>query len=377
MEIIRRATALLLPLVASGAAFAQCSDYTTVHYAGHHLARQGSNSIDALAQTWTGGDYWYYWNASVSSTENKNGSLLHSSSNSVGYGYTASLEWTDSPSSTGAGTYTMSNTHVAQSACSDYTSFNTSDLLYVNLPTISGISAAWFLGSGVSDATNGYYNQAALTGDSNCGAGDTCSSTPYWSVTSGSSNATLSCSVCTSQTLTALAGSSSVGDIGMTISIGGFTSSPFTFTVGTPRSVVASVNGTAISDFAMSDGFSTHIYYSNKDQFGNTLPSIALNEQFGTVTNDQTNNWANPTAGGIGSYGSNEWYDWLYFYSCSGATPLCTNPQTPLSSNAVKHDAQSWRVGSSTVGTGVLVQTDNLQYYVDHGRHTSIVSPVP
>jgi hypothetical protein len=356
---------------------AQCSDYSTLHVAAHSLTREASNSIEEIAQTYTTGNYWYTWNASISSTVTRSGSLLHSSSNSVGYGYVAQLEWHDAPSTTGSGTYYMSNLHGAQSSCGGSTSYSTSDTLYVNKPYISGGNSAWFLGSGVSDSANGYYNQASLTANSNCNAGDTCAATPYWTVTAGSSKVSLSCSSCSAQTLTAIAGSVTGSDISLTISIAGFTSEPFYFSVGTPKTVVSSINGTPISDAAFNDGFKSTIYYSTRDNFNNVMPSIALNEQFGSTTNDQPNNWANPSAGGISSYGSYEWFDTLSFYSCASVTPVCTNPQSPLSSSAVKHYSQTWRVGSSTVGTGVIVQTDNLQYYVDHGRHTNIVTPVP
>jgi hypothetical protein len=184
---------------ASGRALAQCSDSTTLHAAVHHLTRESSNSVDSLAGTQTIGDYWEKWDSYVSSTEKVGSTSLHSSSQQVGDAQIASLEWHDAPSSVGVGTFSTQNTHRARSQCGDSTSYNSGDTLIVNKPTITGTSGAWYLGGG-SDPNNGYYNSAAVQGNSNCNSGDTCTATPYWSVIAGATKVSLSCSVCVNST---------------------------------------------------------------------------------------------------------------------------------------------------------------------------------
>ncbi len=371
-------------LASSRGALGQCSDSTTVHYAIHHLTREASNSVDSLAGTQTVGDYWEYWASYVQSNEAVNSTPINSSSQQVGDGQVASLEWHNAPSSSGTGLYTTSNTHVATSECGDYTSYGSSDSLPVQPPTITGASGAWFLGGG-SDPNNGYYNQAALTANSNCGPSDTCNDTPVWTVTQTGSKVSLNCSVCYDQTITAEAPSNAQGDVTFTISIGGLTSSPFAFTVNSPGSLDSA--GPPY-DIPYEDGWFTALYYNTLDEFGNRMPSVALNEEFSTPANcpggavsyfcpDQSNNWQKPSAYGLAGYNQQGyWYDQIYVYGWSGWAPAYSGPQKPLSSSTVDHSVQTWRVGSATVGQGVEVQYDTFQRYVDHGRHNGVVSPV-
>lgn|GEM_PF-3496699 len=96
---------------------------------------------------------------------------------------------------------------------------------------------------------------------------------------------------------------------------------------------------------------------------------------------NQTNTWNKPTPYGLGSYNdSGYWYDQIYYFCSNGGTtcvsPDLSTPQNPLSGSMIDYSTQTWRVGSATVGSGVEVQYDMFQCYVDHGRHNNIVSPV-
>ena len=54
-------------------------------------------------------------------------------------------------------------------------------------------------------------------------------------------------------------------------------------------------------------------------------------------------------------------------------TPSCQGTST----TTVEHWGQEWWIGSLTTGSGVRVQTDTLQKYLDHALHLNIVSPAP
>jgi hypothetical protein len=384
-----RLIAPCFPIILLGAASlpAQvCSDSTTVLHTSENVVRSASNQVWSFAQSWVTGDYATTWTASVSATTTFNGSQTHSGGASQSGGNIATVQWYDAPSTYGSGTYAEADTHTFSNTCGGSGGpYNYSPSLSVAQPSITGVSGVWYLGGG-SDSTNGYYNQAALTGNPNCNSGDTCSNTPAWSVTANASKVTLTCSVCTNQTVTGSVPSDAVGDIQISMNIGGFAAPAFSFTVDTPASLDSAM---APYDTDYYDGFYSAIYYNTLDEFGNLMSSISLNEQFSSpgcsspVSNfcpDQTNNWNKPTAYGLSGYAGSYRFDQIYLYSCSsgtGTTPPCTGPQSPsLSTSTVDHSTQTWSVGSSSVGSGVQVQYDTFQRYVDHGRHNSVVSPV-
>jgi hypothetical protein len=62
-----------------------------------------------------------------------------------------------------------------------------------------------------------------------------------------------------------------------------------------------------------------------------------------------------------------------------GDTPTATPTPTcdPNSVDKVMHWGQTWRVGSTTVGTGQRVQTDVIQKDVGRAEHLNIVTPAP
>lgn len=376
---------IALPLVRQ-IAQAQCSDATTqaVYYSG--VIRNGGNDVWTYAGAEVTGNYYLTWTTAVTLTERLNGSIFQSRQNvyaTAGFGGNSTmLSYHDALSSSGPGDFTLSVFHEWGSSCGNYISTTSNKSLTVQRPTINayGIYGVWWLGGG-SDGSNGYYNTAVLGANKNCNPGDTCNETPAWSLTQLTpQKLMLNSSTGTSTTVTSLSASSAPGDITIKFNIGGFESEPLYFTVNAPYTLEArtSLN----SHVADSDGYDSKIYYSIREKMYSTrMPSIALNESFGTWENDDTtNNWAKGTAGGLASFAPNDyWYDNIAISGCSLCSPGLQNPQTPLGSTTIDHVAQTWRVGNATVGSGVKVQTDRLQRFRDHGDHPSfyIVTPVP
>ena len=129
------------------------------------------------------------------------------------------------------------------------------------------------------------------------------------------------------------------------------------------------------------DGFLSLIGYEVDDQFGvNTFSqgqsNAGVNEYLGAKTDYQTNNWSVPTAGGSTTPGG-VFVDNLCF---TGAwTPQPLPPQSPLTNNLVDTIPQTWYAGSSAMpppNQGCEVQTDKIYFFIDHGRHRAIKSPV-
>ena len=122
------------------------------------------------------------------------------------------------------------------------------------------------------------------------------------------------------------------------------------------------------------NGYKSQAIYTAQSFFGVTLNNLGVNETFGKDVPDASNNWPANTPGGLTIPSSDAFADTM----CSVGktqTPAPLTPQNPLSSEKIVHSPQSWFVGSVTPGTGVEVQTDTQQYYIDHGRHLIIVSP--
>lgn len=370
-------TVALLFVSAADLKAVPCTAGTTFHWSSDVL-RWGGNDVWTFGSAYIDGYYMWYWRPKVTTTSTLNGQVLFGRLNVIayaGYGEEAVNQWHDAPQNVGTGLYGVSNIieYLPDPGCDAISPINNSESLGVSRPYISGLNGIWWLGGG-SDPANGYYNQGALTANKNCGAGDICNETPYWTVTLNPQKISLSCTVCNSNVATSLVPSQSLGDITILIDIGGFQSPAFNYTVNAPYRMSSS--SPYVLDQTYQDGYWSYIYYRTYDLFGNAMPSIALNEQFGAFVNDQANNWAKPTAGGLSQYGGYDWWDNMYMYNCSSCSPPVQNPQNPLTNNRVDHAAQSWRIGSSTVGSGVLVQNNTHQRYTDHGRHTNIVSPV-
>jgi hypothetical protein len=110
--------------------------------------------------------------------------------------------------------------------------------------------------------------------------------------------------------------------------------------------------------------------------FGVQMPGISMNENFDNVRQYQTTNWSYTPNGQDGVPGVSMFSDNYCFANQLVAKPLPMTPQNPLGNNKVDSTTQSYKVGSSTVGQGVTVQTQTLTRYVDHPTVTDIVSPI-
>jgi hypothetical protein len=355
---------------------AQCPSGAVCVDTDDNFDRLNGNAVQGHVETSLFGDLQYYFYPSVAGQEDKDGSVLSTSSliwgaqgGVIRYNF-ASITL----SSSGPGTYTATGYHeiyCPTSLCGSevyyppYTDgWNGYDAgsLSVQRPTVSGQPGLWWLGGG-PDNPNSLYNQGYMSVTTNCSS---CSETPHWTVTANPSKVSLSCTDCSTLIITTQQPSSSIGDVHIQASIGGFPSDTFQFTVNQPRALVSQ----GISDSASgATGYQSLLYYTTiEDAYGSPFASIGINEQFGSFTADTTNNWPTPTAGGIATY-SGTWWDTISVACGSpcGASPLPLPPSGL--SNPVMHATQTWRAGSATLGTGVVVQVDTIQYYTDHGRH--------
>lgn len=362
-----------------------CTSGTTFFYSSD-VIRYGANDVWSFGSGQIGGTFRYYWRPRVTSTSKLNGTVLGSRSNVVttaSYGSEAVNEWHDAPHTVGTGLYTIDNviSYLPDPGCDSTNAVSDSRSLSVLRPYISGSQAIWWLGGG-SDSANGYSNSSTLSANGNGAAG-----TANWTIVSGP--VSTSCSSCGATTATSTGPSANCTyDVGIKISYSGFESNIFTMNVNRPRSLTAAYApyGTAVSDQNNEDGYISRIGYISVDACGYAMSGIALNEQFGGwLYNNTTYDWNHPLAcydPATGSttctsgYGGYVWQDSISQKLCASCSPVVKNPQSPLLDVRVDYATQYWRIGSSTIGSGVQVQTNTLQRYQDHGRHESINSPV-
>jgi hypothetical protein len=359
---------------------AQCPAGAVCVDTDDNFVRLNGNTVQGHTGMSLSGDHQYYFYPALYSWEDKDGSTFGSSSGYTWGSLGGTANYTFSSvtlSSSGPGTYTATGYHVVYcptSICGSEVYFppysdgwNGYDAgsLAAQRPTIStgsGIAGVWWL-NGLRDPADGYDDRTTLNVNTNCAS---CTETPAWSVTVNSSKISLSCNNCSSPTVTSQQASGGLGDISIKVSLGGFDSDTFAFTVNTP-SYLSSEYPYA-SDVANSNGYWSYIYYAVRDLFDYPFPSIPISETFGTFVNDQTNNWPKPMAGGSSGFTGYVWVDNMAIAG-TGITPPVSNPQSPLGTSAVDHAAQDWYVGSATPGSGVHVHTNTHQHYTDHGRH--------
>lgn len=212
---------------------------------------------------------------------------------------------------------------------------------------------------------SGYDTSITLTSD---GASST-----TWTVTAGASKVNLSTSTGSTTTVTSSGSSfsSSVGDISIKATAGGVDSPLFNITTRKPYQMVPDGYSTGCDS---SQVYLSKVIYIIEDQLGSILPAnVPQNEAWTSgVINDYSGaNW--PRGSATGSVvGPVDWFDLIGAYTGTGATPAanCTG-----SSTAVQHWGQEWRFGSATSGSGLSVQTDTLQKYINSATHTGITSP--
>jgi hypothetical protein len=214
-----------------------------------------------------------------------------------------------------------------------------------------------------------------------------------WTVTAGGTNLVFSNSKGTITTtaptasVKSLAASTAMKDVSLNVGVKKLTYF-FDTTVRTPKKLKRRADldhdyGVANSCSPTNpgtNGFLSQVGYEVDDQFSaNTFKpdktEAGVNEHLGAKTDHQTNNWTVPKAGGAGT-SSGTFVDNLCF--AGGWKPQPLPPQSPLTSNLVITIPQAWYAGSSTTpppNKGCKVQTDTINFFIDHGRHTTIKSP--
>jgi hypothetical protein len=138
------------------------------------------------------------------------------------------------------------------------------------------------------------------------------------------------------------------------------------------------------TDSAKDAGFESRFEYTLKDNFGDPVPYLDYNEDFGAEVWDsasakKTMTFPPRTKGSGLTDGAAILSDNFRMIAsreeAAKVVPPITNPQSPLSKTKILHFWQKWYAGSFGTGMGVLVQTNTGQFYTDHGRHENIVSP--
>jgi len=234
-------------------------------------------------------------------------------------------------------------------------------------PAISGPNTVWWF-NGQNPA--GYATSITLT--SSGGASSS------WAITAGASDVTLSSTSGSSTTVSSsgAAFSSAPGDVKITATANGVTSSPFSVTTRKPASLISpSVSTRCDSQF----GYETDMSYVVADQLGTGLPtSIDWNEKWTTNANPiySGTNWPqNPVAPATALYVSSAGGPILI----DGITgPGLNNqpaniPQPTCNAHTsveIVNWGQAFSVGSQATGTGVQVRLDTLHKWIDHGVHT-------
>jgi hypothetical protein len=228
-------------------------------------------------------------------------------------------------------------------------------------PKISGANTVWYFGG---ENPSGYATSVTLT--SSGGASTT------WTVTAGSNEINLSPTSGSQTTITSSGSSfsSSVGDIGVKATAGGVDSAVFSITSRKPYEMIPADMATTSCD--SSQVYLTKIFYTVRDQLHDPLPAnVPQNEKWTSgVSNDYTGaNWQRGSEFG-GVVGPVDWFDQIGAYTGTGATP--TANCLGGAGTAVQHWGQEWRFGSTTIGSGMAIQTDTLQKYTNHAAHQNV-----
>ena len=354
--------------------YSQCSGPTTLHLGVADLTRQSSNSVKALAGTQTIGDYWWTWDAYVASTEKVDAAVIHTGSDLVGTGEIASLQWIDAPSVEGVGTWRIDNFHDAASTCGDYTDYTTFRTLEVLRPERPDYSSSGgpitYLGPGNS-ADGPYKASSGLVPGATNGA----TGTPVWiylesGTTSGYAH--LSCTSCSATTITADNASDNclVYNVQVKTSYGGLESDPMYIFIERPDQTTFEMR----SDNPYFGGYLSQLVYKTYVMCGQQMNDYHINETFGSTSDVISNNWPGFTDFPADHITSGAWLDAISAVDsdpgCGGTcTPSPISPLSPLGSTKVERALQTWRVGSTTNGSGIAVQVNYAERFLDHGDH--------
>jgi len=241
----------------------------------------------------------------------------------------------------------------------------TGDASVTPQPTITGGKTVWYF-KGQNPAASAYPISVALSSSGG--------SSTTWSVSQADAKVNLSTTSGATTTVTPTGShfSASVGDIKVSASIGG--GSPcgsFAMSAKMPwkLSLVSRVTS------AYGTVYLTTITYNLLDNLSSVMSSsMADNEVVGTFVSLNGSNWASfPMSTGSGVTPVT---DKLSPNGSSSLTPKPKYDGNPGTGTTPYMSApQKLYVGSSTSGSGVLVQTDTLTYYIDNGNHTGKSSP--
>lgn len=245
----------------------------------------------------------------------------------------------------------------------------------VQLPAISGLSAVWWF-NGQNPNPAAYPVTVTLT--SSAGASTS------WSVSQANAKVNLSSTSGASIQVTSTGNyfSGNQGDIQIFAqdTKTGITSPPFAITSSRPWKLVfdSIASGTTCRSGGAGGGYITSLFYDLHDQLDRVMfEDIYWNEAVGAPWNANGSNWKNygiqTQPGSTGPL-----LDQLSGPAVNNSpppSPLPTCHTPPVGTTPYMKAPQNIQVGSSSQGSGVFVQQDNLTYYIDNGAHTSIVVP--
>jgi hypothetical protein len=255
--------------------------------------------------------------------------------------------------------------------------------------SITKDKSLWFFGLGNTPPqqfTLGSTNATLTANNVNSG-------TFSWTITSGSSrlhfeNGSSSITKTNVNTvgITAVGYSTALGDtvVNLTYTPSGEaqSSGSFSLSIDSPYKLLSTgptsnrgVTGASCSNPPTgTNGYQSLVPYRAISFFGIQIANIGLNEVFSSQADDLIGaTWA-PFQAGSYTTPDGTFVDNLCAINQNG--PVSLPPQNPLSTVKIDHTNQAWAIGSLSIGSGVLVQTDVTQRYQDHGLHVSIVSPV-
>jgi hypothetical protein len=165
------------------------------------------------------------------------------------------------------------------------------------------------------------------------------------------------------------------------VTVSNVTSDNFCLTLRTPWRLVPNP-GFSGNDSNQVTGYSTVIAYDLHDNLDQLIPQdVGWNEVVGTAQSLNGSNWAT-CCGAIttGPGATDPLRDFLAAPKITSSpppspTPTFNNP--PSGTTKYREIPQTIRVGNADTigGKGILVQTDQLTYWIDHGTHEFIIVP--
>jgi len=206
----------------------------------------------------------------------------------------------------------------------------------------------------------------------------------------GADYADLSCTSCSQTTLLAKRESDAclTFNVQVKTSYGGFLSEPLFVSIKRPKQALKPGSPFQDRHDNFGSGYLSSIFYKVRGLCAGQgdLAEYRVNEVFSNIISNVDagpTNWPLVAEGNFLGTGSTVFADTIR--SVPGAVcgpqqnatciPVPTNPQAPLGGIRVQTASQKWRVGSTTPGTGIVIQTDTIRQFIDHGDHINVVTP--